>query len=623
MKPVWQFNPDPDNEWVGINESGVETFNKRPLISLAREIPQNSKDERCDPSKPTSLTFQLKEIPPEEIPGRDSLLKKIIDCLADPKNHGDKRTREALNNARAALERSRVRVLIVSEQNTKGMSGPAHDPDSNWYAYTKSRGMSAKDSPNSLGSFGIGKMAPIANSDARSLLISTKYIEKKSGSMMQLLGGVSFLTTHRDASQNYIKGTGRFGFDGEPSNQIHGVPEWLQRDEIGTTFAILGFPETDDWESVVASTIASTFFPAIRESELVANVVTEGDKTIEINATSLPSLLEFYSKGEGAKTLAELHRVECIEQADLAGKMCLALDQGETFYTQDKSFGNIRVNVVVDSDLGQTVGFIRDGMFITTGAKSKFPSLRVFSNCKEFAAVVECQSENGRQLLREFEPPEHDSFVATRVADGLPTLRRLGRNVKAQLDKVIKIDLSQARGLDFTAELFGGETDEEGAGRDSASADINPEGVVKWNSKTVKLPQPKINVPIIEPNDHNTAVEDEDTIEHTELDDSDEFTPSPPPGARKPIEIQGVRVVKRDQSTLSAFFTIPFTGTYRISLWLSGQDSDEIVKIRKAGDMIALDNEVSVSCKAGQRNKIDIELDRVPNGAFKVIAYEV
>ena len=132
----------------------------------------------------------------------------------------------------------------------------------------------------------------------------------------------------------------------------------------------------------------------------------------------------------------------------------------------------------------QRVGFIRDGMFITTGTHSKLPSLRVFRNAKEFIAVVECESKEGQQLLREMEPPEHDAIVHSRVENGQALLARLGKNIKNQLDKLIKIELSSTQGLDFTADLFN-DAEEDAESRDSSSADLNP--MARSNGKPKRL----------------------------------------------------------------------------------------------------------------------------------------
>ena len=78
MIPTWLFSKDPDREWSGINEAGVETFNKRPLVSLAREIPQNSKDVRADSNLPIRLLFEKKFVPAVEIPGLVSLQEKLM-----------------------------------------------------------------------------------------------------------------------------------------------------------------------------------------------------------------------------------------------------------------------------------------------------------------------------------------------------------------------------------------------------------------------------------------------------------------------------------------------------------------------------------------------------------------
>ena len=47
------------------------------------------------------------------------------------------------------------------------------------------------------------------------------------------------------------------------------VPEWLHREDVGTTLCALAMRETDDWQNEIIASILQNFFCAIHREEMV------------------------------------------------------------------------------------------------------------------------------------------------------------------------------------------------------------------------------------------------------------------------------------------------------------------------------------------------------------------
>ena len=112
------------------------------------------------------------------------------------------------------------------------MAGPADDYDSPFYAYTRGSGLTGKT--DGLGSFGIGKKAPVVNSGMRTIFVSTRFNDERYGPS-NLCQGMSFWVTHQDDELLY-DGTGFWGVrDGNPVTEDVDLPSWLVRKELGKT----------------------------------------------------------------------------------------------------------------------------------------------------------------------------------------------------------------------------------------------------------------------------------------------------------------------------------------------------------------------------------------------------
>ena len=110
-----------------------------------------------------------------------------------------------------------------------------------------------------LGSFGIGKHAPFACSDFRTIFYGTKDQNGCIG-----FQGVAKLVSHK-SDGSVTQGTGYFGVKkiNGPIDSFDSLSATFQRKRAGADIYIMGFHEFEDWESNVIKSVIESFFVAI------------------------------------------------------------------------------------------------------------------------------------------------------------------------------------------------------------------------------------------------------------------------------------------------------------------------------------------------------------------------
>lgn len=166
----WNFPSNNFGQISGIADSGVETFNGTPMKSLAREICQNSIDANLKNGNPTRIEFVPFEIAPDEIPGFDDLTDAFERSLRFWSLQKSTKAKKFFNTAIAVTKQPKIKCLRISDFNTTGLTGSKEEYNSAWCNLTKSTGASDKSGTNG-GSFGIGKFAPYACSQFRTVFI--------------------------------------------------------------------------------------------------------------------------------------------------------------------------------------------------------------------------------------------------------------------------------------------------------------------------------------------------------------------------------------------------------------------------------------------------------------------
>lgn len=282
----WFFPENNFGQETGFNDAGVETFKGDQNLYLAREILQNCLDA-ADPNcqEPVRVGFKCVDMPCSQLPDYRDLRSRLELCAVYWE--GDSKAKKFFMNAADILKGQRVQTLIISDYNTLGVTGGDKERTAGWYSLVKCSGTSSKGSSQG-GSFGIGKNAPFASSDLRTVIYSTRTRE---GCAFQ---GVARLASHKKGRTVY-QATGFLGDNkGASIRTEQKIPKHLQRSEMGTDIYILGFRTTSGWQEDLITAVLEDFWPVILEGKLVVEVEEQ-----KIDTKSIPEFMNKFAAREG------------------------------------------------------------------------------------------------------------------------------------------------------------------------------------------------------------------------------------------------------------------------------------------------------------------------------------
>lgn len=386
----WRFPTNDDGEDDQLNHPGIEDFRNTPIISLAREICQNSLDAK-DPRQqaPVEVHFNLVELRSSDFPGIEEFREILASCKGG--QPGSEKTQTFFNRAIAVANAETISCLVISDYNTTGLKGVSGGKSTDWYKLTKAVGSSDKSS--SLGSFGIGKFAPYANSDLRTVFYSTLNSNDE-----RAFQGVARLISHEWEGKN-TRGTGYFGVreKNEPILQVTSIPEFAQRDKVGTSIVIAGFQKDPQWEQKIIRAVLESFFCAIQSETLVVKAgksrVTKGNLAGWVQKMANPSddvfkgsLVPYYFE-----SLVSSDAREFVEP-DFKGK------------------GRISLRLITGRNHPKRVAIVR-------GSGMKIFDKGNFQTAMKFAGVFNADGVLVNDYLKSMEPQQHDKLVAARADD--------------------------------------------------------------------------------------------------------------------------------------------------------------------------------------------------------------
>ena len=384
----WIFPETGYGTEYGKNDPGIETFRGDPYPSLAREPIQNSLDaKREELVEPVIVKFETIKISEDKFPGKSNLIKILELCKKE--SIGNEETIKEYDKAIKTLKAEEIVFLKISDFNTTGLSGSDQLRKTNWHRLIKTVGDSNKAS-TSGGSFGIGKHAPFACSDLRTVFYSTLDTEGKAA-----FQGVAKLITHTDEEGRPRQGTGFFGEVEylQPIKELEKINSIFHRDKIGTDVFIAGFNDNEEWENEIIKSIIESFFVAIHESKL--EVVVGGK---HLKADNIDVFIDDYIK----------------EDADYdADRYFNSLISSESKVFSEKNFeglGEIRLHLLSGNDLHKKIAMVRDtGMLIR--AKQNY------STPIKYAGVLLVKGKEFNKLLKKIENPSHTDWEVKRHPD--------------------------------------------------------------------------------------------------------------------------------------------------------------------------------------------------------------
>jgi hypothetical protein len=379
----WRFPSNDDGEDDDLNNPGIESFNDTPLNSLAREICQNSLDAvNHVRNKPVEIHFTNFEIEKKEFPDICTFIQILEACKAYRPN--SKKFQAFFDKALLITNQEKIQCLMISDHNTTGLMGVGESKHTDWHKLTKAVGGS--DKSDGLGSFGIGKFAPYANSDLRTVFYSTKNLNNEFG-----FQGVSRLVTH-EMNEVTTRGTGYYGIQdrNRPIVEKTSIPNFILREDYGTNILITGFREIADWESEIISAVVINFFYALMNEKLI---VKAGDK--EINSSTLPGII---------------NKLKEEKRDNYTSAYYSTLTSSDTREFVDENFegmGKISLKILMNKDYPKKVAMVR-------GSGMKIFDKGNFLTPLRFAGVFNVIGGPINKYLKSLENPQHNNFLKAR-----------------------------------------------------------------------------------------------------------------------------------------------------------------------------------------------------------------
>lgn len=384
----WNFPLNNEGSIDGLNDAGIETFQGEPTKSLAREVIQNSLDAGLDNDKPVEVEFKLHKLDHEYIPGLSSLKDTILKC----KDYWDiEKTNKFFKEAHNIIDNGEIPVLEVSDFNTTGLVGADQDKMSNnWFNLIKGKGVSDKQT-GSGGSFGIGKQAPFACSNLRTVFYCTKDINGT-----KAFQGVAELVTHLK-NDKQTQGTGYFGVIDRnmPVLDFSEINSFYARDITGTDIYILGFNDPKNWKKKIIRSIIENFFAAIYNGELTVKIAD-----VLLSADNLSNMIKKYIKEDNN---SEYYADKYFES--------LISEDNHYFKKDDfEGLGKVELYLLSKKNFPKRVAMVR-------GTGMKIFDKGHFRTPLKFAGVFIAEGEGINEFLRKIEPPSHDKWEPQRHED--------------------------------------------------------------------------------------------------------------------------------------------------------------------------------------------------------------
>lgn len=430
----WSFPPNADGEDEDLNNPGIESFKNTPLTSLAREICQNSLDARHDQAlAPVEVHFTIVDLPAVDFPEISDFRDILARCKAE--KPGSKKFKQFFERAEEVANRETIPCLLISDFHTTGLRGADGTKGTDWYKLTRTVGSS--DKSGGLGSFGIGKFAPYANSDLRTVFYCTLNTEGQ-----HAFQGVARLVTHTSAQNVETRGTGYFGVKerNRPILNRSQIPSFLVRKSVGTNILIAGFKRSDQWEREIVRAVIDSFFYAVWDGKLV---VRAGGMTI--NSGSLLSIAEEFNKDPKQPSLTSAY-LEALTSSD-----------AREFIENDfEGCGQISLKIIPGKSYPKRVAMVR-------GSGMKIFDKGHFLTPLRFAGVFNAVGPKIDSFLKSLEPPQHDSFEPERAdspAEAKARLRRLYDWIRTQVRSVAEADVEEETEIEGVSKYLPDDVDD-------------------------------------------------------------------------------------------------------------------------------------------------------------------
>lgn len=610
------FLPNMAGEAEGLGDAGIETFRGSPYVSVARETAQNSRDARNNENAPIILKINKFGIKSQNLPAIEDFKKAVLQCLKKSNVRGSEKEKEFFQHALNVLSKDEIQILSVEDFNTKGVAGPCEEGKP-FHALVKADGVSIKADVDSGGSFGIGKSAMYACSDIQTVYYSTKYQDEQ-GIKNLFMGKTLFMSHQGEDGTEY----GRKGYlsaaNYMPIDSFNGLADCFQRNELGTSiFSICARETQNEWYFDVLVALIINFFGAVYRGDMEFEV---DNGNIKLNKHNIAYWFNNEKLQEAVKSL------QMQEKFEVSKKLFNCLNDQITVVETINipNLGEVKIHVLVREKMGYTVGIIRNGMYITNNLSNFNESFKRFPLYREFTALVEPIDKESSEWFKRLENPSHDSLSADRITD--PKKRKLGQklfkelasSIRDVIKKLAKTEIKESLELNELNDFF--KTD----GSDKTSA-IGPIKKIGHNAPT---PIKKVK----KTRQHSLASQEGDSENpnpnpNPNQNPNQNPNPNPNPNLKpiksQPIFLENERNLLVDQSNKQKrrlLFNSPVNGIVNIRILAAGLSTTEHLEVAVSDRGNLINGDLQVSCKKGERIRMDIEFITEYEGPLEIEA---
>jgi hypothetical protein len=452
IKVKWCFPSNNGGTEFGLRDSLIETFNDNPLKSLAREICQNSLDAAHN-NKTVVVEFKTFSLNSSDFPDIEHFKDVIQRCKDFVKDSSNKRAYNFFDNAGDLLEKNRISFLRISDFNTTGLRGSDKERRSDWTNLVKTTGSSEKDDVKG-GSFGIGKGAPFACSDLRTVFYSTLDIDGLTASQ-----GVSRLISFKlpeanpDGSDKIAQGIGYYGVSSNynifPIRSMLNLDSDFTRTTPGTDIYIAGLRkdfliDESEFQTTIINEILDSFMIAIFKGklEVAVNNVKICKDTLDDIIISLNDKITY-----STKLYYELLTSEKTQWSDLDIKI------------GNYSLGNIHLGINIRYDGNNKIAMIRSSGMKIMDKDRLCQSLR-------FVGMALIEGDKLNSWLKEIENPSHNKWEPNRYKpnESKELLKKIYDTIKNYLNEQAEKTINTTVDIEGASDFLPDVLNEEGNG---------------------------------------------------------------------------------------------------------------------------------------------------------------
>ena len=425
----WRFPRLDGGREQGFNNSGITTFKGSELYdNLAREICQNSLDAKTeDSTEPVKVSFKVKVIKKTSHHALQKLEDIFHKCCEYWHDRMNEKMGDFFERANDIFNSDSIHFLVISDYNTTGLVGveAGKSDKSAWRSLVDSDGDSDKGS-GSGGSYGIGKNAPFACSQLRTVFYNTYAADD-----IKAFQGVAMLFTHTSEENEDTVGSGAYKNISEntpvfKSNDCSFINEF-PRIDFGTDVIIAGYNQSNNWQEEIEIAVLKNFFASILDNKLVVEI----DEEIIVDRSTILSRLDKYINSTGNKEIIEAKQFyETITEYDEFEKYTIIEPDDLTVY------------VKLNEDYCRKIAEMRSIRMLVNARTKTYMS--------NYAAVAVATGSELNELLRTMEPPKHDKwdpglhYKESGIKECRKILIKIRECEHKTIEKIIKTDKSDS-----------------------------------------------------------------------------------------------------------------------------------------------------------------------------------